>query len=106
MQCAKPHTLPEDLAVLSRSERLLSEPSRWYSCLDSSIQYLLVLQQSDVADKHRLTEPKYCKYATANDLTVGKRDDLDKLTDILHIFPLHYEYIFIYMNYNYILYYI
>jgi len=84
--------------VLSRSERLLSEPSRWYSCLDSSIHYLLVLQLSDVADKHRLIEPKYWKYTTENDHTVGKRDDLDKLTDILHIFLLYYEYILIYIS--------
>lgn len=97
MQYTKPHTLPEELSVLSRSERLLSEPSRWYSCLGSSIKYLLVLQQSDVADKHKLIEPKYCKYTTENNTTVGKRDDLDKHIDILNIFPLYYEYILIYM---------
>lgn len=91
MCSAQNHTLPEDVAVQSRSEGLLSEPSRWYSCLDSSIQSLLVLQQSDGADKHRLSH----KTAnTENDATVGKRDDLDKLIDIHRIFPLYYEYTF------------
>lgn len=91
MCSAQNRTLPEDVAVQSRSEGLLSEPSRWYSCLDSSIQSLLVLQQSDGADKHRLSH----KTAnTENDATVGKRDDLDKLIDIRRIFPLYYEYTF------------
>lgn len=83
--------------MLSRSERLLSEPSRWYSCLDSSIQYLVVLQESDVTDKHRPIESKYCNHSTRYGPTLGKSNDLDKLIDILNIFPLHYEYIFIYI---------
>lgn len=70
--CTSLQTLPEDLAVLSRSERLLSEPCRWYSCLDSSVQHLLVCN-SGVADKRRLLEPKYCNYPPENDPTVGNR---------------------------------
>lgn len=63
--------------MLSRSERLLSEPSRWYSCL---VQYRCV------AAKYNLAEPEYWKYATRNNPIMGGRDDLDKLMDIVHDF--------------------